>query len=131
MKSLLAGGINVAPPGGFRGFGPLGLEGLDPQIDAPRIFNQLFSTVIGVMTVIAFIWFTIQFILGAIGIMTSGGDKAALESAKKKLTTGIIGLVVVIAAIFLINLIGYILGVELILNPALFVERIRTGGTGP
>jgi len=131
MRNLLAGELNIAPPGGFRGIGPLGLQGLDPQFDAPRIFNNLFSTVIGVMTVIAFIWFTIQFILGAVGIITSGGDKNALESSKKKLTTGIIGLVFVIAAIFLIRLIGYILGVDLILNPALFLERIRTGGIIP
>ena len=74
------------------------------------LLTKIISTAIGLMTIIAIIWFVFSFISGALGIMSSGGDKQALESAKKKISTGLIGLVVVIVAIFVFDLIGYLLG---------------------
>lgn len=112
MNKLIAD-INLAPPGGFQGPGPLG----NPGTNAPALFTQTLSKIIGVLTVVSFIWFTFQFVFGAIRIITSGGDKAAVEAARKQITTGVIGLVVVVAAIFIIQLIGTILGVPDILNP--------------
>lgn len=114
MKNILAADIPLAPPGGFTGTGPLG----NPGANAPALFSQTLSKIIGVMTVVIFIWFTFQFIFGAIRIVTSGGDKAALEGARKQLMTGIIGLVVTVAAVFIVQLIGTILGIPNILNPA-------------
>jgi len=115
--------IDLAPKGGFRGKGPLGLEG-DVAENAPGIFNKLLSTTIGIITVVAFIWFTFLFITGAVSVMTAGGDKAAVEAAKKKLTSGVLGLVIVIAGIFLVELIGSLLGIENILNPAAVIRDI-------
>jgi hypothetical protein len=68
------------------------------------------------MTLVAIIWFVFVFITGAIGIISSGGDKQALETARKKITTGLIGLVLVIIAIVAINLIGYLFGIPDILQ---------------
>jgi uncharacterized membrane protein len=48
--------------------------------------------------------------------MTSGGDKTAIESARKRIVNGIVGLVLVVAAIFAIRLIGYLIGIPDILN---------------
>ncbi len=109
MKSLSQ--INIAPKGGFKGFGPLG-----SGENAIGTFSNFLSSAIGLMTIIAFIWFVFTFFVGAIGIISSGGDKQALESARKKITTGIIGLVVTVAAIFVIRLVGLLLGIENILN---------------
>ena len=44
--------------------------------------------------------------------------KAALEEARKRITTGLIGLIVVVAGIFLVDLIGGFLGLD-ILQPGL------------
>lgn len=107
MKNLLAvGNIQIAPNNGFTGFGPLGTN----VGNGIGTFTNFVSTTIGLMTIIAIVWFIFTFILGAIGIISSGGDKNALESAKKKITTSLIGLVVVIVAVFIIDLIGYLLG---------------------
>lgn len=73
-------------------------------------FARFISTVIGVMTIIAIIWFVFVFITGAIGIISAGGDKQALENARKRISSAIIGLVVVIIATFIIDVIGYLLG---------------------
>lgn len=112
MKHL-AGSIQIAPNGGFTGFGPLGTNQGDYSI---LTFANFLSTIIGVMTFIAVIWFVFTFIIGAIGIISSGGDKGALEAAKKKITNALIGLVVVILATVIINLIGYLLGIPEILQ---------------
>lgn len=105
----LAADIPVAPPGGFKGFGKLGLE-TGGSSGALGIFSNFISSAIGLMTIIAIIWFIFTFFIGAIGIITAGGDKQALESSRKKITSGIIGLVVTIAAIFVIDLISTLLG---------------------
>ena|SRR5258708_378204 len=117
MKNLIAADINVGP---LQGIGPLGKSGAN----APTQFNDTLSKVIGVMTVVAFIWFTFMVVSGAIRIIGSGGDKAGVEGARKQITTGIIGVIVVIAAIFIVSLLGRILGVNNILNPTC----ILTGG---
>jgi len=76
------------------------------------------------MTIIASIWFIFLFITGAIGIMTAGGDKNSLETSKKRLTNGFIGLVIIIAAIFIIRTVGFVLGVDYLLNPGGFIRSV-------
>ena len=112
MRNLLAQ-INLGPEGGFRGFGPLGLEGRD-SFEAPLVFSDVISTTIGVITVVAIIWFLIQLFTGAAAIIGSGGDKAKVEQARSKITTGVIGLVVVIAGIFVADLIGSLIGFSIL-----------------
>ena len=99
----------------FTGFGELGLEGKASQ-SAPTVFNTFLSGAIGLLTIIAGIYFIFLLMIGAIGIMSAGGDKASMESARKKISTGLIGLVVTISSIFIISLIGYLLGLD-ILHP--------------
>lgn len=111
--------IQIGP---LRGKGILGLEGLLSGEGAPAIFNKFLSGAIGLMTIIAAIWFTINFFIGAIGIVTAGGDKAKVESARSRIITGILGLVVTIAAVFVIDLFGELIGLD-ILNPAEFVNQ--------
>jgi len=122
MQNLIAE-IKIAPENGFRGFGSLGLEGASAG-GAGTVFNTFISTAIGVMTIIAFIWFVFTLFIGAYGVMSSGGDKQALEAAKKKITTGLIGIVLIISAIFLFQLVGYILGIPNILNPGEMIRLI-------
>lgn len=105
--------------GTLKGFGPLGGE-TKPIGTGIDIFTSFISTAVGLMTIIAFIWFVFSFITGAIGIMTAGSDKQALENARKKIVSGIIGVVIVISAFFILSLIGTILGIQILNLPALF-----------
>lgn len=115
MKNL-AEDIQIAPDGGFRGFGKLGLQGDSLASNAPLTFSQFISSTIGVITIIAIIWFIFILFTGAISYMSAGGDKTAIESAKKRIVNGLTGLVVVIVGIFIIRLVGYLLGIPDILN---------------
>lgn len=110
--------IPIAPSGGFKGFGPLGT--VTSKSGALLTFSGFISTVIGVMTIVAFVWFVITFFSGVVSIIGSGGDKQALETAKKKISTSIIGLVITVAAIFIVEIIGQIFGINILSFTALF-----------
>jgi hypothetical protein len=100
---------------GFKGFGPLGLVG-KTGTDAPNVFANFISGAVGIITVIGIIWFIFVITTGAVSIITSGGDKQGLEGAKKRITNGIIGLVVSITALLILNLVGTFLGIPTLLN---------------
>ena len=119
MRNLLSD-IDLYEGDKLQGFGPLGEAN-----DAPGLFNKFLTNTIGVITIVAFIWFLFLLITGAISIMTAGGDKNAVQNGAKKITNGIIGLVVLISALFLIQLIGKLLGIEnIILNPAEAIKNL-------
>ncbi len=53
-------------------------------------------------------------ILGGIAWITSQGDKANVEAARKRITFAIIGLIIAFSAYFIINVIGDFFGVKLL-----------------
>jgi uncharacterized membrane protein len=109
--------------GNLEGLGTLGLENADPS-EGPGILNRILSTVIGVMTMVAAIWFLILIITGAYAWMNAGGDKAAIENARNKIINGLIGFTIVIAAIFILDLVGELIGLPFILDPAEFIGNV-------
>lgn len=85
--------------------------------------ETLISIVIAIMTVVAGIWFLFLLITGAIAIMSAGGDKQAVSDAQKRITTGFIGLVIVVAGIFIADLIGTLFGIK-ILDPGAIIDSL-------
>ena len=116
MKNLLAE-IQIAPNNGFKGIGTgILADPVSQTGGAVGVFTKFISSVIGVLTIIAIIWAVFSIITGAISIISSGGDKQALESARKKITTGIVGLVIVLVSLLILELVGYFLGFTGLLN---------------
>ncbi len=122
MNLLAQEGKNLGDP--LRGIGPLGLEGDPSGEGAPGIFNKFISGTIGLLTIIAIIWFVLLLITGAYGFMSAGGDKAQIETARKRIVTGLIGLIIVVAAVFIVDLFGELIGIKDILNPAELLKKI-------
>lgn len=116
------GGGEGIPLGTLEGLGPLGKFNITKEM-AVELFNTVLSNIIGVMTVVAGLWFIFQFIIGAFGWLTAGADKAAVENAQKRITNSLIGLAIVVAAIFLIDLLGTLMGLK-ILQPGTFILNI-------
>lgn len=111
-------------PGNIRGLGEYGLEGLGAE-DAPSRFNQFISYTVGLLTVIAGIYFFFILITGAIQWISSGGDKAKVSDARDRVTMGVIGMIVVVAAIFIVQIAGDFLGFPGILDPAnIIIQRL-------
>jgi hypothetical protein len=101
--------------GKIEGQGPLGLDGV-PAITGGVVFSRVISSTIGLLTVIAFIWFFVTLLIGALGIINSGGDKAKIAEARGRITTGLIGVVVVISAVFIIRFVAELMGIPNVLN---------------
>lgn len=107
---------------GLRGKGPLGLEGETSAV-GPLTFNKIIATSVGVMTIIAIVWFIFVFIGGAISIISSSGDKAKLAEARSKMWYGAVGVTITIFALFIIDLLGNLIGID-ILRGALDVPTL-------
>lgn len=113
---LLAAQTNLGPPLG--GIGPLGnTSGFFLPF---QTFETTLSTVVGVLTIAGGLWFMFQIFGGSLQWLSSGGDKQALENARKRLTHAVIGLLMVILSYGFILLIGSIFGLN-ILSPALTI----------
>jgi len=115
------------------GFGPLAdflcdLSGKPPgttntTVEVGGKFNKAMSGIIGFMTIIAGLWFIIQFITAGIQWLGAGGDKNSLEQARNKIVNSIIGLIIIVSAWVIVGIIGGMLGLN-ILNPGAALNLI-------
>jgi len=108
-------GIEAQPLGILKGLGPLGFEGKtagEIKEQFLGLFNDLISTIIGFLTVVAGIWFIFLIITAGYQWLSSGGDKAGVTAAREKLTYAITGLVIVVAAFAIVSIIGTLMGID-------------------
>lgn len=105
---------------------PLGtITGLDnaytPTGDTGEAYltsaELLISNILTVLTIVAGIAFTLQFLLGGLNWITAGGQKDKVEKAKGMMTGGAIGLIIVTVSYSVVWIVGQAIGFD-ILNPA-------------
>lgn len=75
--------------------------------------GTLLSSIIRVFYAAAIIAFVFMFIWAAFQWITSGGDKDALASARKRMVNAIVGLTLLALAFVIFTVIGYITGLRL------------------
>jgi len=90
---------------------------------AAGIFTNVISRTIGVMTIVAGIWFIFQFIIGGYSYMTAGGESQKMSQATQKITSALIGLAVIVAAYAIMSLLGELLGFKF-LNLEPLIEKL-------
>lgn len=111
--------------GGGGGLGPF--ADVSDGAGGLKAITTIVSSIIGLMTVAAGIWFLIQFIIGGFNWMQAGGDKAKLQSARDKLNNALVGLIVVVAAWAVLALASAFFGVDFTLSSGNFIEQINPG----
>lgn len=74
---------------------------------------NIISGVIQLILIVAALIFFFMLVVGGIQWMTAGGDKAATESARGRITSALIGLVIVFAAWAIAQLIGYFFNINI------------------
>lgn len=79
-----------------------------PTMTAEKVISQIFA----VLTFIAFVYYGIQVILAGYAFFTSEGDKGKIESARKRLTEGVLGIFIVVIALGLAALLASLLGLN-------------------
>ena len=134
MKLLAQSVIPLGPiraPSGDTSLGPFGT--IDYTLNATGSLAAIAGTVsaiIGLMTIVATIWFMFQILIGGISWITSGGDKSKLQTARDRITNAFIGLIIVVAAWAIVALVGKFFGLDFILLPANLVNMLRISGPG-
>ena len=74
----------------------------------------LIQNVLGLLIFGAVLLALVFLILGGISWITSGGDKAKIQAARNRLLYAIIGLVIVFLSFLIVNLVGFMFGVNLL-----------------
>lgn len=116
--------------GGLGPFGKIG-EGIARNSAAGgeaglKAVTGAVSSVIGVMTVAAAIWFIFQFMTGGFYWITSAGDKTKLNEARDRIQNAFIGLVVVVAGWAVLALAGQFLGYDIVIkNPGTVIQQLN------
>lgn len=112
MQNLLAG----APGGGTEIKNPILGPGLQGVYSAgPTGFLTTFiPNFIGLGFVIGVLVFFFMLIWGAIQWISSGGDKQALEAARGRITSAVIGILILFASFAVINVIETFFGIQIL-----------------
>ncbi len=75
-------------------------------------FNRLLGVILGWAFIIAVLVFLGVFFYGGINWILAGGDENKVKGAKGRITSGLVGLVVVFLVFLILKLIGYIFGIS-------------------
>jgi hypothetical protein len=78
------------------------------------LVGEIFRNSYTIMLIITVVLCLIFIVYGAINWITSGGDKQKLESARKKITWAIIGLIVALSSFAIVALLGFFFDVNLL-----------------
>jgi hypothetical protein len=109
----------------FGGYCPK--AGTNGTLELERIMTMIF----GFLTIVGGLAFLIYFALGAVSWITAGGDTGNVDKAKKQMTNAAIGMIIIVATYAITQIIGVVLGIN-ILNPATLIEGLwGNGATSP
>lgn len=88
------------------------------------VVGSLVGAVVGGFIIFSFIFALFFLLVGGISWITSGGDKAQLESARNKITHAMIGLIIVACVWAIMMLVGKFIGIDF---PTLPIPSIIPG----
>lgn len=115
MKNLLAGGYerqDITNPL-FKGSSFEGLQQI-MSVDPGTVLSTLLPNIIGLLLVFGTVAFFFMILIGAISWITSGGDKAKIESARGRITSALIGVVLMISTFAIVGLIEYFFDINIL-----------------
>lgn len=98
--------------------------GITPTGDSASQLEKIISTIIGALTIIAFIFFAFQIIFAGYSFVSSQGDAAKLKAARDRLTNGILGITIVVIAFGVTAFLGKLLGLQYVFNLSQFINSI-------
>jgi hypothetical protein len=119
------GGEGLGPMGNI--IGKLGSAGdASGGVTALKSVTTVISSIIGLLTVIAGIWFIFMFLIGGYTWMTSMGDKHKLQEARDRIVNALIGLVIIVAGWGVLAMVGQFFGWDILISsPADIISKIQ------
>lgn len=86
--------------------------------EAGKSTQNVLNTIITLIFVVGMLGTLLYTLWGAVEWITSGGDKEKVGNARKKITTALIGLVVMAMAFVIVTLVGKLIGIDFAKLPA-------------
>ncbi|HOG37658.1 MAG TPA: hypothetical protein PKZ92_01775 [Candidatus Woesebacteria bacterium] len=87
--------------------------GLKPDLSNPaKPLEGFLSQIIGILTIVAVIYFIIQVIFAGYSFISAQGNKDKIEAARSRLTNGILGLTIIVVALGVGAFIASLLGIK-------------------
>ncbi len=109
---------------GGAGLGPFGDANLDAT-GALVAVTKVISNTVGVITIGAGIWFLFQILIAGINWISAEGDAKKLQQAQQRITSALLGLLIVIMGMVVLSLASKFLGYDLLItNPGDFIRRL-------
>ena len=108
---------------GFKPISPNWSAGSNTRAGALTNLEAFISGVLGIITVVAGIYFIINFLLAALAWTTAGGDSGKVSAARDRMIQSTLGLIIVVGGYAVVGLIGAVVGLD-ILNPAAMLDQI-------
>lgn len=82
-----------------------------PQTGLGNLTAQILSIAMTIAALLVFLYL----IWGAIGWITAGGDKGKIESARNRITTAVIGIIVLASVVAIFKVLQLALGIEVLI----------------
>lgn len=83
---------------------------------ATTMAEKLISNILGILTIVAVIYFILQIIFAGFGFLSSEGDEKKMEMNRSRLTNGVLGFFIVVVAVAAVSLISQLLGLGNVLD---------------
>jgi|SRR3989344_6194939 len=109
-------GVTAIDKNSFRIQQPVGNFGVkvDPTKDsAEGVVGVVIKNLVSLLFAVGAIGVLVMFLWGTVEWILSGGDKEKLGAARKKITTALIGLVLLSLAYMILNVFGNIIGFDI------------------
>lgn len=107
------GGGNVIPGISNPALGP-SLQNIFTSSGGVGFFQTLLPNFVTLALIIGAIIFFFMLVIGAIQWISSGGDKAAIEAARGRITQALVGIVVLFSVFAIIKLIEVFFGIHIL-----------------
>jgi len=114
-----------------KNLGTIGGGGLGPFANGPGenfgLTNiiSVISKVIGILTIVASIWFMFQILFAGYEWITAGGDAKKLGEARDQIVHAFVGLVIVVGAWSLTAVTGQFFGYNTLISPSVFINNLQ------
>jgi len=112
MLNILSVFAKEIPYKTFEGIGGIA----QPSANPIGALENVISKVIGFLSVVGVVYFTIQIVLAGYSWISAGGETQKVKQAQDKLWQSFLGLAIMFLATVLVSLMGYLLGGVDLLN---------------
>lgn len=96
--------------------GTLSGLGVDPGANGTLTLEKIISQVLGILTIVAVIFFAVQVIIAGYNFISAQGDEKKYEAARQSLTNGVLGLTIIVVAVGLGSLLASLAGIPNVLD---------------